>query len=267
MRFTGIPNIEAIRSVTRAHVIAWREDLVQRRRNGTTIRHRLAALSSLFEYLCDKNAVTYNPVRGVKRPPLQSCLGRTPALSEEQARQLLDAPDQCSVRGKRDHAILATLLYHGLRRDELCKITVKDFRIQRDGIQHLEVHGKGGKTRYVPLHRVAIAAVSDYLDAAGHGDQAAGGLFRPLRDKRVERAQKAITPDAIYKIVRGYSRALGFEIGAHALRATAATNALEHNADIAMVQEWMGHANITTTRIYDHRRTRPQDSPTFKVSF
>jgi hypothetical protein len=54
--------------------------------------------------------------------------------------------------------------------------------------------------------------------------------------------------------------------GAHALRATAATNALDHQADIAKVQEWLGHANIATTRIYDHR-TRPKDSPTFKVAY
>jgi len=53
----------------------------------------------------------------------------------------------------------------------------------------------------------------------------------------------------------------------HALRATAATNALDHQADIAKVQEWLGHANIATTRIYDHRRTRPEDSPTFKVAY
>jgi len=52
----------------------------------------------------------------------------------------------------------------------------------------------------------------------------------------------------------------------HALRATAATNALDHQAGIAKVQEWLGHANIATTRIYDHRRTRPEDSPTFKVA-
>ncbi|MGA8757317.1 MAG: tyrosine-type recombinase/integrase [Stellaceae bacterium] len=55
--------------------------------------------------------------------------------------------------------------------------------------------------------------------------------------------------------------------GAHALRATAATNALDHQADIAKVQEWLGHANISTTRIYDHRKTRPEDSPTFKVNY
>jgi integrase/recombinase XerD len=67
--------------------------------------------------------------------------------------------------------------------------------------------------------------------------------------------------------VRGYSAKLDFEIGAHALRATAAANALDHQADIAKVQEWLGHANIATTRIYDHRHTRPEDSPTFKVTY
>jgi site-specific recombinase XerD len=79
--------------------------------------------------------------------------------------------------------------------------------------------------------------------------------------------QQSITPDGVYKMVRSQSAALGFEIGAHALRATAATNALDHQADIAKVQEWLGHASISTTRIYDRRRTRAQDSPTFKVVY
>jgi integrase/recombinase XerD len=67
--------------------------------------------------------------------------------------------------------------------------------------------------------------------------------------------------------VRFYLARLGFEVGAHALRATAATNALDREADIAKVQEWFGHANIATTRIYDHRRTRPEGTPTFKVAY
>jgi site-specific recombinase XerD len=56
-------------------------------------------------------------------------------------------------------------------------------------------------------------------------------------------------------------------LGVHALRATAATNALDHQADIAKVQEWLGHANISTTRLYDRRKHRPEDSPTFKVEY
>ena len=137
----------------------------------------------------------------------------------------------------------------------------------RRGVPHLKVSGKGGKTRYVPLHPAANGLVNDYLEEAGHGAEDAGALFRPLHNSRIEGSQKSLTPDAIYKLVRAYSAGLGFEIGAHALRATAATNALDHQADIAKVQEWLGHANIATTRIYDHRKTRPEDSPTFRVAY
>ena len=99
MRFTGIVRPDEFRTVTRAHVIAWRDELVQRALSGMTVRHRLAALSSLFEYLCEKNAVTHNPVKGVKRPPVESYEGKTPALGDHQARQLLDAPDGVSLKG------------------------------------------------------------------------------------------------------------------------------------------------------------------------
>jgi integrase/recombinase XerD len=267
MRFAGIVRPEEFRTVTRAHVIAWRDELVQRGLNGSTIRHRLASLASLFEYLCGRNAVTHNPVKGVERPKAESGEGKTPALGDYQARKLLAAPADDSTRGKRDRAILSTLLFHALRRDELCKLKVRDFRHARKGVPHLKVSGKGGKVRYLPLHPGTHALIHEYLEAAGHGEEDAGALFRPIRNNRTGKLDGAITPDGIYRLVRAYSAALGFEIGAHALRATAATNALDHQADIAKVQEWLGHANIATTRIYDHRRTRPEDSPTFKVSY
>ena len=275
MQFTGIARLEEFRTVTRAHVIAWRDDLARREPplGGATVRHRLAALSSLFEYLCDKNAVSHNPVKGVKRPRAESGEGKTPALGDHQARELLAAPGKDTAAGeetikeKRDRAILSTLLFHALRREELCKLKVKDFRQARRGVPHIKVAGKGEKTRYLPLHPGTNELIHDYLDAAGHGEDENGALFRPRKNNRTGRLEKALSPDAIYKIVRRYSADLGFEIGAHALRATAATNALDHQADIAKVQEWLGHANIATTRIYDHRKSRPEDSPTFKVSY
>jgi site-specific recombinase XerD len=267
MRFTGIEQPKEFRTVTRAHIIAWRNDLAGRTLGGSTIRHRLASLASLFEYLCEKNAVTHNPVKGVERPRTESGEGKTPALGAYQARKLLDAPDKDTIKSKRDRAILSTLLFHALRREELCKLKVRDFRRARKGVPHLKVSGKGGKTRYLPLHPGTNGLINDYLDAAGHGTDENGALFRPIRNNRTGRLERAITADGVYKLVRAYSAQLGFEIGAHALRATAATNALDHEADIAKVQEWLGHANIATTRIYDHRRTRPEDSPTFKVAY
>jgi integrase/recombinase XerD len=267
MIFTGIARPQEFRTVTRAHIIAWRDDLVRRGLGGSTIRHRLASLASLFEYLCGRNAVTHNPVKGVERPKTESGEGKTPALGDHQARKLLDAPQADTIKSKRDRAILSTLLFHALRREELCKLKVKDFQHARKGVPHLKVAGKGGKTRYLPLHPGTHALIHDYLDAAGHGTDENGALFRPIRNNRTGRLERAITGDGIYRLVRAYSALLGFEIGAHALRATAATNALDHAADIAKVQEWLGHANIATTRIYDHRRTRPEDSPTFKVAY
>src|SRR5271154_2872910 len=283
IRFTGIVRPEEFRTVTRAHVIAWRDNLERReigpatnkrKPEGATIRHRLAALSSLFEYLCDKNAVSHNPVKGVKRPKAESGEGKTPALGDHQARDLLVAPgkdtepgEEETIKEKRDRAILSTLLFHALRRGELCKLKVKDSTQARRAVPHIKVAGKGEKTRYLPLHPGTNELIHDYLEAAGHGADENGALFRPNRNNSTGEIEKALTPDAVYRLVRGYSAALGFEIGAHALRATAATNALDHQADIAKVQEWLGHANIATTRIYDHRRTRPEDSPTFKVTY
>ncbi len=267
MLFTGIKRPEEFRNVTRAHVIAWRDALGNRALIGTSIRHRLAALSSLFQYLCDENAVTHNPVKGVKRPKVESEEGKTPAIGDDQARGLLTAPDEKTLKGVRDRAILATLLYHALRREELCKLKVADFNQDRRGVAHVNVSGKGEKTRYVPLHPAASRLIIDYLTMAGHGEDKKGALFRPIKNNRGGGRKKAITPDGVYKLVRKYSALLGFQIGAHALRATAATNALDHQADIAKVQEWLGHANIATTRIYDHRKTRPEDSPTFKVAY
>jgi len=98
------------------------------------------------------------------------------------------------------------------------------------------------------------------------GDHA-GALLRPFRDNNGGGRKKTIVADGVYEPVRRYSALFGFEIGAHALRAIAAMNALDHDADIAKVQEWLGHANIATTRKYDDRKTRPEDSPTFKISY
>lgn len=267
MRFTGISRPEEFRQITRAHIIAFRDELRKRDLSGTTIRNRLAALSSLFEYLCEQNAVTHNPVKGVKRPSVESYEGKSPALGDHQARALLDAPDSLSLKGKRDRAILAILLYHALRRDELCKLKVKDIQQERRGVLHMKVSGKGGKTRYLPIHPVVSRLIHEYLEVAGHGQEESCLLFRSLSNNRSMSKNVALTADAVYKIVQFYSDNLGFRVGAHSLRATAATNALENNADIAKVQEWLGHANISTTRIYDHRKMRPEDSPTFKVSY
>jgi integrase len=167
LRFAGIRRPEEFRIVTRADIIAWRDELAQRGL-GSTVRHRLASPASLFEYLCNKNAVTHNPVKGVERPKTESGEGKTPAIADHRARNLLEAPQGDDIRDKRDRAILSTLVFHALRREESCKLKVKDFRYVRKGVPHLKVTGKGGKTRYLPLHAGTNGLINDYLRAAGH---------------------------------------------------------------------------------------------------
>src|ERR1700733_5029022 len=107
MRFAGITRPEEFRIVTRAHIIAWRDELAQRGLGGSTIRHRLAAPASLFEYFFRKNAGAHNPVKGVERPKTESGEGKTPAIADHQARKLLEAPQDGTIRGLRDRAILS----------------------------------------------------------------------------------------------------------------------------------------------------------------
>jgi site-specific recombinase XerD len=141
----------------------------------------------------------------------------------------------------------------------------------RRGVPHLRIKGKGGKMRFIPTHPGTLTLIEEYLEAAGHGPHPDAPLFRPVKNNVHGHTLTALTPDSIYfEVVLKYLRKLGIfgeNMGPHVMRATAATNALDNGADIAKVQEWLGHANIATTRIYDHRKTRPEDSPTFKVSY
>lgn len=267
--FCGIESPDELRLVTRAHVIAWRTELEAHELAPATIRRKLSAVSSLFDHLCNENAVEANPVAGVKRPAADNNEGKTPALSDAQAKALLRAPEGDSVKALRDRAILAVYLFHALRRSEVADLKVGSVH-ERQGVTHLKVHGKGSKTRFLVAHPAALTAIDAYLEAAGHGDEKKRALFRPVRNRRTGSIEKPITGDGIYKMVKSYAAAANVQVEGlclHALRATAATNALDHDSDIAEVQKWLGHANISTTRLYDKRGSKPEDSPTFKVSY
>ena len=115
--------------------------------------------------------------------------------------------------------------------------------------------------------------IEEYLLHAGHGDDAAGPFFRPVKNNRTKELRRHLNPNSVYRnVVRKYGLETGISdevkgLCAHSLRATAATNALSHDSDIAKMQEWLGHANVSTTRLYDRRKTRPEESPTFRVKY
>jgi integrase len=100
-----------------------------------------------------------------------------------------------------------------------------------------------------------------------------GPLFQPVVNNRTGTLERHLDPSSVYRnIVIKYAKETGISAEAigicvHSMQATAATNALSNEADIAKVQEWLGHANVSTTRLYDRRKTRPEDSPTFDVKY
>ncbi len=171
--YTGLKSYTELRSIARSHIIGWRKDLEVRKLKPASIRRKLSALSSLFDYLCERNALAGNPVDGVKRPMANGNEGSTPSLGDRQVRKLLDAPSGKTLKGIRDRAILATLLYHGIRREELCTLRVKDLH-SRQGVMHFHVRGKRAKIRFIPVNAAAQRLIDDYLGVAGHRGDAEG---------------------------------------------------------------------------------------------
>ena len=143
---------------------------------------------------------------------------------------------------------------------------------------HFRIKGKRDKVRFVPVHPMAQGLIEAYLAVAKHGGGLDGAdldgpLFRPVKNNGTGLLDKHLDLGSVYlNIVSKYGKATGINaevngLCVHSLRAPAATNALSHEADIAKVQEWLGHANVSTTRLYDRRKTRPEDSPTFHVKY
>ena len=117
--------------------------------------------------------------------------GLTPALGDAQARKLIEAPPVDTLKGMRDRAVLATLLYHGIRREELCGLRVRDMQ-SRQGVMHFRVKGKRDKIRFVPMHPMAQRLIEEYLALAGHAADVAGPVFRPVTNNRTGELDKAL---------------------------------------------------------------------------
>src|ERR1700733_5898414 len=191
IQFVTLRDRTSLRSIARAHVIAWRQDMEARGLAGSTIRRKLSSLSSLFDYLCERNAITGNPVDGVKRPMANGNEGSTPALGDTQARRLLESPPPDTLKGVRDRAILATLLYHGIRREELCLLRVRDIQ-SRQGVMHFRIKGKRDKVRFVPVHPMAQRLIEQYLALAGHAADTSGPVFRPVTNNRTGKLDRPL---------------------------------------------------------------------------
>jgi site-specific recombinase XerD len=201
---------------------------------------------------------------------LNQNIGKSDAISNAEARKLLDAPPADTLKGLRDRAILVIFLFHGLRRSEVKDLKVNSIHYVQ-GIPHLRVKGKGSKTRDLPLHPVTLERINAYLTKDNRTDFLESPLFCQLRKRQDHKGNiKHLSTEMIYKIVMHYANIVGIKIEnfhPHSLRATFATNALNNHADLAKVQDYLGHTFIGTTKMYDKRTDNLADSPTFKVNY
>jgi integrase/recombinase XerD len=261
MRALGITSTADLRQVDHRAVIAW--ERMQREQEGaapSTVRRRLAALSSLFKHLVRHKAANRNPVVDVERPAINRDEGSTAAFSKVQARKILDAPPTDTLAGLRDRAILAAGLQVGFRRAEIAALDVGDLHENR-GFDALRVTRKGGRRDALAINPQAAQRIRAYLDLAGHGDQLDAPMFRPVRGnaKPLDRAGR-MNPDAIDRLVRKYAAEIGLARGysAHSMRATFITTALENGAPLEDVQKAAGHRDPSTTKLYDRRGYNPE---------
>jgi integrase/recombinase XerD len=165
--------------------------------------------------------------------------------------------------------MLAVGLQVGLRRAEIASLKVGDFHRNR-GYEALKVRRKGGKKGSLAMHPQVAQRIRDYLDIAGHGDDIEGSLCRPVKDHRkVQESRRHVAPIAIDRVLRKYARSIGLDRGcsAHSMRATCITTALDNGASLEDVQSAAGHADPSTTQLYDRRGYNPEKSASFFANY
>lgn len=270
MRTFDITSPEALRKIDHRAVMAWERLMREEEgKEATTVRRRLAALSSLFTHLVKFGVVEQNPVREVERPTVNRREGMTLAFSQKQARRILDTPAEETVHGLRDRAILSVGLQVGLRRAEIAGLKVGDFHMNR-GFDSLKVVRKGGKKGSLAIHPQTAQRIRDYLVKAEHGEDLEGPLFRPVRgNQKAQETRRHLHPDEIDRILRKYARRIGLDRGysAHSMRATFITTALDNGASLEDVQRAAGHADPSTTKLYDRRGYNPEKSASFFANY
>jgi len=211
-----------------------------------TMAQHIACLKSFYHFLTVEELVKKDLAATLETPKLAQLFPHI--LSQEQAAQLLSRPDGSTPLGLRDRALLETLYATGIRVSELVGLNTGDLNLEAG---YAQVFGKGSKERIVPIGSLAIQALKHYLQEGRpklyRSKKAEDALFLNCRGGRLSR-------QGFWKILNGYAEAchIGFSITPHTLRHSVATHLLENGADLRVVQELLGHADISTTQIYTH---------------
>lgn len=210
---------------------------------STTVAHKITSIKSYFNYNIKRGIVSVNPADKVSRPKLTKHLPEY--LTEEEVGKLLDV-DVKSPYDYRNKTILELLYSSGIRISELVNIKTPNYDSEECLIR---IMGKGSKERIVPLGDYAVNIMNDYMNN-----------YRPLINKKhtdyvfINNRGDKISRQFIFKVIKKEALKKGIkkDISPHTLRHTFATHLLKNGADLRIIQELLGHENISTTQIYTH---------------
>lgn len=224
------------------------EYLAERKRGGlsaSSIKLVVVALKIFFRFATAREMIARDPTDSLSLPRIERYLPET--LNEIQIEQLLESVDTKAPLGLRDRAMLELLYASGLRISELAGARLENLDLENGMIR---VTGKGNKTRLVPVGKKACAAIESYL-ARERPDlvkaRSGSEVFLSARGTR-------LTTTRIWQIVKAVARRSGLEANVypHLLRHSFATHLLSNGADLRIIQEMLGHADISTTQVYTH---------------
>ena len=244
---------------TKATVQRYRSDLEARELAPSLINLRLAAIKKLADEAADNSllapetAAAIGRVKGAKRLGVRA--GNW--LTKPQALELLGAPDPTTLKGKRDRVLLSLLLGCDLRRAELAQLELSDIAQREGRWVIIDLVGKHGRIRTVPMPSWAKAALDEWTQAAGISQ---GRVLRAI-NKGGRISHDSMTPQSVFETVVEYGEQIGLKITPHDLRRTFAKLAHQGRAALEQIQLSLGHASIQTTERYLGVRQDLHDAP------
>jgi len=267
LAFGNIESLEQLRAVKQSDILSWRDNLISSNSSNRTVNNRMAALSSLFNHLCEKQIVHTNPVKGLKRPKVEQSMVKTPSLTVEQVRAILASPNTKNVKGLRDRAILSVLFYTGCREGAIHKLKVGSF-YERSGYFVLDINEKGDKENIIAIHHELQATLREYLSKAEHSNDKKAPMFISRSNKKYRNPIPTVSIRYLFKSYLKKCKIPNYEkYSVHSARATFITEALRNNCPVENVQKTVTHANVSTTLMYDTRKQEPKNSASFKVDY
>jgi integrase/recombinase XerD len=216
-----------------------------------TVKQHLAAIRMLFDWLVIGQIVPMNPASSVRGPKHVVKVGKTPVLTAEQARQLLDSIDTATIVGLRDRAILGVMCYTFARVSATVNMKVEDY-YQTGKRWWFRLHEKGGKRHEVPAHHNADAYIDAYLKAVGIEHEKKSPLFRSI-DRHRQITERPISRTDVLRMIKRRAHDVGLPSSTccHTWRATGITAFLENGGTIENAQAIAAHESPRTTKLYD----------------